>query len=449
VEIARCRHGRVAKLLSRDSTAITFGLLGVVGLSLGCSDDTSPRYSCPLPLTAINAEGGEPSMPDGGASAPGCQPPTATSNLFADVLGKSAIEISSKVEAAFQSLFYGDDNRTVYYEVGPDQAYILDLHNNDVRTEGMSYGMMIAVQLDKKKEFDRLWTWAKQYMYQSSGPLSGYFAWHRTSAGSPVSDHADMAAPDGEEYFATALIFASKRWGDGIGIYDYGAEARALLDVMIHKRDDAEAQAAGITSMFDPSNKLVVFVPASWATFTDPSYVTPAFYDIWACFDSKNSDFWREVAAASRAFLPKVTDATTGLAPEYAGFDGTPSTLAGRGDFRFDAWRVVMNVMADYHYRGVDPWQTTYAVRLGTFFASQGHYGNQYTLSGTKLDSEHTPGLVAVNATLGFGLLPACSGCFVQPLWDMAVPTGPNRYYSGLLYMLALLHASGNFQLWF
>lgn len=36
-------------------------------------------------------------------------------------------------------------------------GYIEDILNNDVRTEGMSYGMMIAVQLDKKTEFDRLW----------------------------------------------------------------------------------------------------------------------------------------------------------------------------------------------------------------------------------------------------------------------------------------------------
>jgi oligosaccharide reducing-end xylanase len=258
-----------------------------------------------------------------------------------------------------------------------------------------------------------------------------------------------MAAPDGEEYFATALILASQRWGDATGIYDYGGEARALLDVMVHKGEDPAAQAAGITSMFEPTQKLVVFVPATRATFTDPSYVLPAFYDLWACFDAKNRAFWQEVAASSRAFFPKVTHPTTGLAPECAAFDGTPSTLPGRGDFRFDAWRVVMNVMADLHYRAVDPWQATYAVRLGTFFASQGNYGSQYTLAGVQLDGERMPGLVAVNALLGFGLSPACSRCFVRPLWDMAVPTGQYRYYNGLLYLLALLHASGNFRLGF
>jgi oligosaccharide reducing-end xylanase len=68
-------------------------------------------------------------------------------------------------------------------------------------------------------------------------------------------------------------------------------------------------------------------------------------------------------------------------------------------------------------------------------------------LSGTRLDGEHAEGLVAVNGTLGFGLAPSCARCFVQPLWDMAVPSGRYRYYSGLLYMLALLHASGSFRL--
>jgi oligosaccharide reducing-end xylanase len=37
---------------------------------------------------------------------------------------------------------------------------------------------MIAVQLDKKNEFDRLWKWAKTYMQFQSGQRENYFAWH-------------------------------------------------------------------------------------------------------------------------------------------------------------------------------------------------------------------------------------------------------------------------------
>ena len=82
----------------------------------------------------------------------------------------------ARIDAAWDQLFYGDDDsERVYYPVGEDMAYIMDIGNGDVRTEGMSYGMMIAVQLDKKEEFDRLWKWAKTYMYQSDGPYQGLF----------------------------------------------------------------------------------------------------------------------------------------------------------------------------------------------------------------------------------------------------------------------------------
>ena len=100
-------------------------------------------------------------------------------NLFMTILGKSDQQINDKINLAFQQLFYGDDNtQRVYYSVNDDMAYVEDINNNDVRTEGMSYGMMIAVQLDKKNEFDRLWKWAKTYMQFQSGQRENYFAWH-------------------------------------------------------------------------------------------------------------------------------------------------------------------------------------------------------------------------------------------------------------------------------
>ena len=48
-------------------------------------------------------------------------------------------------------------------------AYICDIIHDDVRSEGMSYGMMIAVQFEKKDIFDRLWRWTKTYMQHKEG----------------------------------------------------------------------------------------------------------------------------------------------------------------------------------------------------------------------------------------------------------------------------------------
>lgn len=76
--------------------------------------------------------------------------------------GLTDSKIHDRLDETWQKLFYGDDtNERIYYPVGDDMAYITDVNNADVRTEGMSYGMMIAVQLDKKEEFDRLWKWVK------------------------------------------------------------------------------------------------------------------------------------------------------------------------------------------------------------------------------------------------------------------------------------------------
>ncbi|HEX2952604.1 MAG TPA: glycosyl hydrolase family 8 [Bacillota bacterium] len=93
-------------------------------------------------------------------------------NLFKEI-GKSDAAITEKVNRVWEQLFYGDDySERIYYEVGSDMAYIKDIGNGDIRTEGMSYGMMICVQLNKQAEFNKLWKWAKTYMYYSSGDLA-------------------------------------------------------------------------------------------------------------------------------------------------------------------------------------------------------------------------------------------------------------------------------------
>ena len=72
-------------------------------------------------------------------------------NVFAE-LGYSEKEINDRLEQIFQTMFYGKEGERIYYNVGDDMGFMTDTGNNDVRTEGMSYGMMMCVQLDKKEE---------------------------------------------------------------------------------------------------------------------------------------------------------------------------------------------------------------------------------------------------------------------------------------------------------
>ena len=68
-------------------------------------------------------------------------------NVFVEA-GYSPAEVDEKVQKVFEEVFFGPDK--VYFEVGDSLAYVSDIKNNDVRTEGMSYGMMVAVQMDRK-----------------------------------------------------------------------------------------------------------------------------------------------------------------------------------------------------------------------------------------------------------------------------------------------------------
>ncbi len=370
-------------------------------------------------------------------------------NLFSELLGESKPAVRLKIDRAFTLLFFGNDStQRVYFTDKSDSttAYIEDIASGDVRTEGMSYGMMIAVQMNRKSVFDKLWKWAKINMQMKSGPRKGYFAWHCRTDGTAIDS---STASDGEEWFVMSLFFASGRWGNGSGIFNYEKEANAILTTMLHKNDEPEH--SGVTNMFDGKEKLVVFVPdLRGSKFTDPSYQVPHYCELWSKWAEKDNEFWKEASAASRRLLKNAANPETGLFPDYSNFDGTPvrNWPGGHADFRFDAWRVAMNIAVDYEWFGNDGWAVEECNRLLDFFESQGRYGNQYTLEGKRLAEDHSTGLVAMNAVATLASTNDNRKAFVKELWDAQVPTGLYRYYDGMLYMLGLLQVSGNFRIY-
>lgn len=361
-------------------------------------------------------------------------------NLFKE-LGYSDAEIDKKVESAWQKFFYGTDDERIYYPVGEDMAYIYTADTDDVRSEGMSYGMMICVQMDKQEEFDRLWKWAKTHMQHKSGEFKGYFAWQMNTNGT-IKDNTPAA--DGEEYFATSLLFASARWGNGEGIYNYNKEAQEILTTMLHQADDG----VGV-NMFNKEHKMPVFCPiGNAATYSDPSYHLPAFYEVWAREAEQDKDFWSEAAEASRQHFKDATNEKTGLGPDYSEYSGAAKNDGNHGDFRFDAWRIAANIACDYAWWAQDSWATTHANRIQSFFYDQGvdSYGNQWSLDGKNLSTDHSPGLVAMNATASLASSDKKSWSFLEDLWNISPTTGKYRYYDGCLYMMGLLHCSGKFR---
>ncbi len=363
--------------------------------------------------------------------------------------GKTDEEIQARIDQAWNQYFYGNDSsERVYYPVGDDMGYIMDLGSNDIRTEGQSYGMMIAVQLDKKEEFDRIWKWTRTYMYNESGAYKGYFAWHCRPDGTKIDQNP---ASDGEIWFATALFFAAGRWGNGEGIFNYQAEANAILHTMLHQEDDPKS---GSKNMFNKDNKLVVFVPSygNDSQFTDPSYHMPHYYELWALWAEEDNDFWREAAAASREFFKLAAHPETGLMANYTDFNGRPKVRGDYGEFFYsDAHRVPMNVAVDYAWFAADPWQIEQTNRLQAFFYSKGlyRYSDKWRVDGSEsLTPWHSESLVAANAAASLAASEPIAWEFIEEFWNTPMPKGQWRYYNGLLYFLSLLHLSGQFRIY-
>jgi oligosaccharide reducing-end xylanase len=371
-------------------------------------------------------------------------------NLLCELLGKSDKEVNVKLEKIWNQLFYGDDRlQRVYYPLEPDMGYIKDISAVDIRSEGMSYGMMISVQMNKKEEFDRIWKWTKTFMQHKSGQRKDLFSWQCHPDGSVIDQNS---ASDGEEWIVMSLFFASARWGNGKGIYNYQSEANAILESMLNKCDCYEDDTA-ITNMFHTKEKQVVFSPIGIAaTFTDPSYHLPHFYELWARWADKNNQFWYDAASTSRQFFKHATHPVTGLAPDYSHFDGSPYDPynSKHENFRYDAWRVAMNIALDYSWFARDEWAVTYSNRLLDFFYNQGldSYGDKYTVGGKKLSKDLSTGLKAMNAVAALAATNQNRIAFVREFWKAHIPKGKYRYYNSLLYILAYLVLSGNFKIY-
>jgi oligosaccharide reducing-end xylanase len=377
-------------------------------------------------------------------------------NIF-KAAGYSQAAIEQKVAAAYHDIFEGPNR--VYFTVGDTMAYVSDVKNHDARTEGLSYGMMIAVQLNKKDVFDRIWRWSKKYLQHQDGPRQGYFAWSINPQ--TLKRNSEGSASDGELYYITSLLFAANRWGNATGI-NYYAEARNILDAM-WKKDGT----GNIYNLINTEHKQISFVPeGNNYNWTDPSYHLPAFYEVWAMYAKDGHEhFYKDCADTSRAFLHRACNPVTSLNADYTEFSGQPhDTRWMPAAFRYDSWRVPMNITMDYVWFNKDKsWQQGYAIRLQRFLRSKGMdtYEDQFNLDGSRPEFilqagsvkklRHSIGLVATAATTAQITGTGQGHDFIKALWDAKLAPYDDGYfdpyYDGLLYLFSLLHLSGKYQI--
>ncbi len=360
-------------------------------------------------------------------------------------------DATSKLSAAWDRMFGTDSNYRLYVPLNENMAYIYAPDSNDVRSEGQSWGMTIAVMMNRRDEFDALWNFAAAHQRNNSGALAGTFAWQvKFNNNQPYK--ADAApAPDGELYFAFALLSADARWGS-VGDINYYSEAMSVL------------KALQTHLMYGPSNHNVIMFSPHVSNVTDPSYHIPAFYNYFGD-RIKNSAadqrFWHFAAQESRKFLQAhLASAPNGLPTYLASTNGQPLTgniFNGQPNpahwYEFDAWRVALNIGLDAHMYGAQNWHRNGVSAIHNFLRNQHNSNNCYmqkyengiAVSNNNHCANHgqkganAVGLLASNSTTN-------ANFFFNEFWASSFPSGEYRYYDGSLYMLSLLHATGQFR---
>ena len=377
-------------------------------------------------------------------------------NVFLDA-GYSQKDIDAKLAKAYYDVFEGPNK--VYFEVGDSMAYVSDVKNRDARTEGLSYGMMVAVQLNKKAVFDKLWRWTKKYMQHQGGSRDAYFAWSVELKA--FKHNSEGSASDGELYFVTDLLFASNRWGNGTGI-NYYAEARRILDAMWSKDG-----TGGVLNVLNVEQKKITFVPDKGGYgWTDPSYHLPAFFEIWAAYAKDGKErFYKDCADTARVFLHRACISPTGLNADMTEFSGVPRKFGYMpAAFRYDSWRVPMNIAMDYSWFAKDKdWQQDYGKRVQNFLYCCGidSFVDQYNLDGTLPKNvlraggfqklRHSLGFVATSGAASLMGTQNKSWKFVDAVWNAKLEPYSDGYfdpyYDGLLYLFSVMHLSGNYRI--
>lgn len=287
-------------------------------------------------------------------------------------------------------------------------------NQNDTVSEGIGYGMLLAVAHHDLPTFSGLWRYAEQF-----SDAHGLMNWDISASGRIVGTGS---ATDADEDMAYALLLAHQEWpGHG-----YGAMARQQIQALL---------------AFDVSAHNRLLPGDSWGDtpVMNPSYISPAYYQSFATFTGQAR--WNAVAQVNMQWLMANANPSTGLLPDWLDANGTPASIVG--DQYPDAW----------YYNAVRvPWRLWMAAARGSEAAQQilhteGQWLSRlrsplmsgYTLAGQPLTDYQSGPFVSAAAFMGQFSNAAVARTTLAQLTQWV----PRTYYGASLRALALTTLAG------
>lgn len=233
-------------------------------------------------------------------------------------------------------------------------------NQNDTVSEGIAYGMLIAVNFHDKALFDQLYaTWTAN---ATAGTLMTWcLGAGGGGTGTACNAQGGGSATDADEDAAFALLQAAKIFGDST----YKDKAMAMIKD-IYAKDIASNLPTGGSNYTgsDPTN---------------PSYFAPAFYAAFK--EAGDSNPWDSVISAVYSAIGKLSGLNSnGLFSAWcSGGCSAFSTNKGGSDqndllYQYDSHRIPMRLGMDYCWNNRAE-AKTYVAKTTSFFATNANAG--------------------------------------------------------------------------
>ncbi|HZU83037.1 MAG TPA: glycosyl hydrolase family 8 [Polyangiaceae bacterium] len=407
-----------------------------------------------------------PSSKDGAVLTRGPTPPTAGSKFPFPQNRQSS-------SCAYPTAYNNDDVKAAYAQWKNDTVTSsgangflrvqrtpsdLTLSPGSTVSEGIGYGMLLAVYMNDQQLFDGLWKYEQSHL-GSCPPQPGVcpamelMDWYISADGTMALGTG--GATDADEDMAFALVMADKQWGG------QGSLAKSYRQYALD-----QIAAVWVLEVFQS----MFLKPGTWgdSSTLNPSYFAPAYYRVFKQYGGNlpNGDSgmswnpnWDAIIDSSYAVIDASLNAANGnqndgLVPAWCTNGGAPNGAAIMGgnatNYQYDSCRTPFRIALDWCWNA-EPRAQAYLAKTSGFFSGIGvaNIVDGYALNGTP--QPQNPGKQSA-AFIGPATVGAMSSASYQPFVNdgyAAVATGKllagGAYYEESWTTLSLLMMTANF----
>lgn len=220
---------------------------------------------------------------------------------------------------------------------------IIDTENNDITTsEGQSYAMLMSVIVNDQNTFEGVWAWTQDHMqHRLEDKLFSWLVEKNEEGDYSVTDSASAA--DSDQDIALALLAAYKKWGNK----EYLDSAKLIIE------DIWSQEVVRINGRYYLTAGASVHVKDGY--LVNPSYLSPAHYEIFSRVDTKNN--WKELKQDSYQLLNQLSKKSQSSLPPNWVFVSNSGSIQNASryfnnkenvdDYGFDAFRIFWRVALD------------------------------------------------------------------------------------------------------